>query len=110
MGSRIKISKPERLPREGITDTDLFTWRNELLNYLGQDDNFDLFAHDGIYSEWQAAEIDRNRLLAAVAPDSAQDLSKRKKQLNNFLTIIAGCCYKDHYMLIIEQATSLFND
>ena len=107
MTSRIKISKPDRLPRDGITDTDLNTWKNELLNYLGQDDNFDLFTDTGSYPEWQAAENDRNRILVAVIPDSAADLPKRRKQISNFLTIIAGCCYKDHYMLIIEQATSL---
>ena len=107
MGSRIKISKPDRLPRDGLTDTDLNTWKNELLNYLGQDDNFDLFTDSGRYPQWIAAEVDRNRILAAVVPDTALDLSKRRKQINNFLTIIAGCCYKDHYMLIIEQATSL---
>ena len=107
MASRIKISKPERLPREGITDTDLNTWKNELLNYLGQDDDFDEFMDTGRYPTWEAAENNRQRLVAHVAPDTATDLRKRIKQLTNFITFIAGCCYKDQYMTIIEQATSI---
>ena len=104
--SRIKISKPERLPRDGITDIDLNTWKNELLNYLAQDDNFEKFSDEGPYSTWEAAESNKHRISHAVEPDTAQDLSKRRKQLNNFITITAGCCYKDHYMTIIEQSTS----
>ena len=107
MASRIKISKPERLPREGITDTDLNTWKNELLIYLGQDDDFDNFTESGIYPAWEAAENNPDRIEAHIAPDAATDLRKRRKQLNNFITIIAGCCYKDQYMTIIEQSTSL---
>ena len=104
---RIKISKPERLPREGVTDIDLNTWKNELLNYLSQDDNFDKFSDEGPYCNWQAAESNKHRIDAFVEPDSQLDLLKRRKQLSNFITIIAGCCYKDHYMTIIEQSTSL---
>ena len=82
MASRIKISKPERLPREGITDTDLNTWKNELLNYLGQDDDFDNFTESGSYPAWEAAENNRNRIEAHAAPDAATDLKKRRKQLS----------------------------
>ena len=111
--SRIKISKPERLPRDGITDIDLNTWKNELLNYLSQDDNFEKFSDDGPYSTWEASETSKHRILNAVLPDTELDLAKRRKQLNNFITITAGCCYKDHYMTVIEQSTSfewIFNE
>ena len=104
--SRIKISKPERLPREGVSDIDLNTWKNELINYLSQDDNFEKFHDDGPYSTWEAAESNKHRISVASAPDTEQDVIKRRKQLNNFITITAGCCYKDHYMTIIEQSTS----
>ena len=104
---RIKISKPDRLPREGVTDIDLHTWKNELINYLSQDDNFDVFEEDGQYPSWEAAESNKHRILTAVEPDTQLDLIKRRKQLSNFITIIAGCCHKDHYMTIIEQSTSL---
>jgi hypothetical protein len=105
--SRIKISKPERLPIEGVTDIDLNTWKNELKNYLSQDDNFDIFDEEGRYATWEAAENNKHRINVAAEPDTQNDLTKRRKQLTNFITIIAGCCYKDHYMSIIEQSTSL---
>merc|ERR1711973_869151 len=61
----------------------------------------------GRYAQWEAAEVIPKRLTEHKAPDTEIDLQKRRKQLNNYLTIIAGVCYKDHYMTIIEQSTSL---
>lgn len=105
--SKIKISKPERLPRDGVTDTDLYTWQNELFNYLNQEDDFQLFQKDGRYATWISAETNAKRIIQPVTPDKDEDLPTRQKQLHNYLTIIAGCCYKDQYMVIINQATSL---
>lgn len=104
--SKIKISKPERLPRDNISDVDFLTWRNELINYLGQDDNFEIFYTNGFYSTWTAAENDEKRISQPQGEDTAADLSKRRRQLHNFLTITAGCCHKDHYMTILQQSTS----
>ena len=105
--SKIKISKPERLPRDGISDIDFQTWKNELLNYLQQDNDFERFTARGEYSSWLAAEVDDRRIPAIKGDDNAEDLPNRRRQLNNYLTIIAGCCYKDSYMTVIQQATSL---
>ena len=104
--SKIKISKPERLPRDGITDVDFQTWKNELINYLNQDDSFELFTARGFYSTWTAAEVDEHRIATPAGQDTDADLPMRRKSLHNFLTITAGCCYKDHYMTILQQATS----
>ena len=104
--SKIKISKPERLPRDGITDVDFQTWKNELINYLNQDDSFDMFTARGFYSTWTAAEVDEHRIATPAGQDTDADLPMRRKSLHNFLTITAGCCYKDHYMTILQQATS----
>ena len=105
--SRIKISKPERLPRDGISGVDFQTWKNEIINYMNQDDFFELFTTNGRYSTWEAAESFEPRLRAPIEPDTPNDLNKRTRQLHNFLTIIAGCCYKDQYMTVIQQSTSL---
>ena len=107
MPGGIKISKPERLPKEDVSETDLLAWWNELNNYLNQDEDFELFKQGGIYAQWEPAELDENRITVVVAPDNETALPKRRRQLNNFLTIIAGCCSKDQYMHIIKQATSL---
>ena len=105
--SKIKISKPERLPREGVTDTDLNTWINEIFNYLNQEDDFHLFKKGGPYESWQAAEVNPDRIAALAQQDvEANNLNKRRRQLHNYLTIIAGCAFKDQYMVIINQSTS----
>ena len=104
--SKIKISKPERLPREGVTDTDLNTWINEIFNYLNQEDDFHLFQKNGTYATWQAAEVNPDRISAAAQGDGEANLNKRRRQLHNYLTIIAGCAFKDQYMVIINQSTS----
>ena len=107
MPGGIKISKPERLPKDEVTETDLLAWWNELLNYLNQDDDFILFKKNGRYSNWLPSELNEDRIVEAKNPDTNADLPKRVRQLNNYLTIIAGCCNKDQYMHVIKQATSL---
>ena len=101
--SKIKISKPERLPRDGITDTDFQTWKNELINYLNQDESFELFTSRGTYSSWIAAEVDDRRILQLGTLDENGKIGLRRRQLYNFLTITAACCYKDQYMTILQQ-------
>ena len=88
--SKIKISKPERLPRDGITDTDFQTWKNELINYLNQDESFELFTFRGTYSSWIAAEVDDRRIIQVRNLDEDGDVALRRCQLHNFLTITAG--------------------
>ena len=107
MAGGIKISKPERLPSENVSETDLHAWWNELLNYLNQEEDFAKFKANGPYSTWTAAEDNEDRVNTQKGNDTANDLPKRQRQLNNYITIIAGCCSKDQYMHIIKQATSL---
>ena len=107
MPGGIKISKPERLPKDNVSETDLHAWWNEIKNYLNQDDDFHLFKTGGAYSTWKPGEENEDRITEPVGRDNNADLIKRQRQLNNFLTVIAGCCSRDHYMHIIKQATSL---
>lgn len=107
MPGGIKISKPERLPKDNISEADLYAWWNELMNYCNQHDNFKLYKEKGKYSSWQAAEADEDRITALHKDDIAGDLDVRQRDLNNFITIIAGCCSRDQYMMIIKQSTSL---
>ena len=107
MPGGIKISKPERLPKEDVSDTDLQAWWNELLNYLDQDEDFHRFKSRGWYATWTACEVLEDRIAAINPLDESTKLQNRRRQLNNYLTIIAGCCARDHYMMIIKQATSL---
>ena len=107
MPGGIKISKPERLPKENVNEADLYAWWNELINYLNQCESFKLFKDKGCYSTWSPAEINEDRLTALHASDPTGKLDERQRDLNNVITIIAGCCARDQYMMIIKQATSL---
>ena len=107
MPGGIKISKPERLPKEHISEADLYAWWNELMNYLNQHDSFKHFKSKGFYSTWDPAEISEDRIDALDVKDTNGNLDERQRDLNNIITIIAGCCARDHYMMIIKQATSL---
>ena len=94
-GGSIKISKPERLPKEGVSETDLQAWWNELLNYLNQDEDFVLFKEGAAYAKWIAGEENPERIARTAGGDEADQLAKRRRQLNNYLTIIAGCISLD---------------
>ena len=108
MPGGIKISKPERLPKDNVSEADLYAWWNELMNYLNQHEFFKLYKEKGIYSTWLPAETDDDRILALHKDDIEKgDLNSRQRDLNNFITIIAGCCNRDHYMMVIKQSTSL---
>ena len=72
----IKISKPNRLEKSGVTEADLFAWWNELFNYLNQHANFSLYKKNGIYAEWTAAEINEDRIEKKVECDAGTLLSK----------------------------------
>ena len=106
MPGGIKISKPERLPKDNISEADLYAWWNELMNYLNQHDNFKLYKEKGMYPTWTAAETDDDRI-ANLHKDDKGEIDIRQRDLHNFITIIAGCCSRDHYMMVIRQATSL---
>lgn len=107
MPGGIKISKPERLPKDNVSEADLHAWWNELINYLNQDEDFYLFKNEKPYGTWLSAEDNEDRIIVPAGRDNEEKLPIRQRQINNYLTIIAGCCSRDHYMHIIKQATSL---
>ena len=104
--SGIKIKAPQRLEKDNVSELDLYAFWNELLNYLNQHANFGLFKAKGIYSTWTAAEVDEDRITTLVEGDTAT-LEQRQIELNNFITLIAGCCHRNQYMMIVRQSTSL---
>ena len=101
----IKISKPTRLEKTGVTETELFAWKNELMNYLRQHENINIFRKGGWYDTWKPAELYEDRIETKVEADKG-NLEVRQSDLNNIITVIAGCCHRDHYLLIVNQSTS----
>ena len=102
-----KLKLPDRLPKQGVPEADLQAWWHELMNYLNQDEDFQHFKKNGLYSTWIAAEINEDRIIDLDESDANTTLNKRRVQLNNYLVTIAGTCYRGHYMMVLNQATSI---
>ena len=83
----IKISKPSRLEKTGVTETDLFAWWNELMNYLRQHEQINLYRKGGWYETWKPSEVFEDRIDTKVEGD-AGDLATRQADLNNIITAL----------------------
>ena len=103
----IKIYPPKQLPAEGVTESAFCIWKEELEVYLDVDDRFQKFLPGGDYSQWEAEESFPGRIKALKPHDAAADLSKFKRELRQFLTIIAKLINPDYYNPIIRHSTSL---
>ena len=105
--SGIKIYPPNQLPAEGISDAQFRVWKEELEVYLETENKFDKFLPGGRYAEWQAAEENENRIEVHKAPDTAEQLTRIRKDLRQFITLIAKYVNIDYYNPIIRHSTSL---
>ena len=105
--SVIKIYPPNQLPAEGVTDVQFSIWKEELEVYLETETKFDKFLPNGRYSEWTAAEVNELRITTAKEPDHENALLKIRKDLRQFITLIAKYVHNDYYNPIIRHSTSL---
>ena len=105
--SGIKIYPPNQLPAEGISDAQFRVWKEELEVYLETEEKFDKFLPGGRYAEWEAAEVNENRIETPKDPDTEQHLIKIRKDLRQFITLIAKYVNIDYYNPIIRHSTSL---
>ena len=105
--SGIKIYPPNQLPAEGVTDVQFQIWKEELEVYLETEDKFEKFMEGGRYSKWLAAETNEKRIEAHRDPDKASDLPKIRKDLRQFISLIAKYVNNDYYNPIIRHSTSL---
>ena len=102
-----KLKAPDQLPSQGVTDVIFQKWLDQLTTYLSQFDDYELFLPGGRYATWTCAEDDPNRIAAVANPDTtAVQLTKRRSQLNTFLSIIAGCCQDADYGPVRLHSTS----
>ena len=105
--SSIKIYPPNTLPQEGISDVQFEIWRETLEVYLEIEEKFRKFLPDGRYENWIAAEINDKRILVAKEPDKAEHLPDIRRDLRQFLTIVAKYVHMDFYNPIQQQSTSI---
>ena len=105
--SGIKIYPPNQLPAEGVSDVQFKIWKEELEVYLETEDKFEKFMAGGRYEDWQPAENNENRIATPKGPDEEADLPKIRKDLRQFITLVAKYVHMDYYNPIIRHSTSL---
>ena len=105
--SGIKIYPPNQLPAEGVTDVQFKIWQEELEVYLETEDKFEVFLPGGRYDTWMSAESFEGRIENAKTPDTAEELLKIRKNLRQFITLVAKYVHFDYYNPIIRHSTSL---
>ena len=103
----IKIYPPNQLPSEGVTDDQFQIWKEELEVYLETESKFERYMPGGRYEKWQAAENLEGRIAAVIAPDKYAELTKIRRDLRQFITLIAKYVHNDYYNPIIRHSTSL---
>ena len=99
--NKCKIELPNQLPESGVTRVQFKTWKEAMMIYLKQNDDFLHFFPDGMYSSWTSAEENPKRILLLAASDhpvagpdddqgdlDAKRLSKRQRDLSTMLSII----------------------
>ena len=103
----IKIYPPNQLPSEGVTDVQFQIWKEELEVYLETEPKFEKYLPGGRYQQWEAAETNENRLTYVVQPEKDTDLPKLRRELRQFITLVAKYVHNDYYNPIIRHSTSL---
>ena len=105
--SSIKIYPPAQLPNEGVTDTQFSIWKEEMEIYLECEAKFRKFLPNGKYQNWIAAEENDQRILVAITPDTADLLPDIRRDLRQFISIVAKNIHQDYYNPIMRHSTSL---
>ena len=105
--SSIKIYPPQQLPNEGVTDVQFSIWREELEVYLECEDKFRKFLPGGTYDTWKAAEENEKRITVFKPPDTAEKLPDIRRDLRQFIVIVAKYIHQDYYNPIVRHSTSL---
>ena len=99
--NKCKIELPNQLPESGVTRVQFKTWKEAMMIYLKQNEDFLHFFPDGMYSSWISAEENPQRILTLADDDhpvakTGEDqadldtnrLSKRQRDLSTMLSII----------------------
>ena len=114
-----KVHAPSPWPPKQLTQQQFNIWSSELEAWLASDKIQANFLPDRLYSTWQSQEQNPHRI-PQLAEAGDQDLpnnatpaqqlallTKRRRQLQVFLSQVAKCVSENHYMEIIRHAVSL---
>ena len=121
-GTKVKIEIPNQLPESGLTRVQFKTWKEGMLVYLKQSDDFLHFLPGGMYENWTAAEEDERRIAALHDNDKpvatgnqnqaeleASRLSKRQRDLSTMLSIIGRKVDQYDHDDVMNGSTSIDN-
>ena len=99
--NKCKIELPNQLPESGVTRVQFKTWKEAMIIYLKQNEDFLPFFPDGMYGVWTPGEENPNRILTLAGDDRPvagtndnqadldnKRLSKRQRDLATMLSII----------------------
>jgi hypothetical protein len=105
--SSIKIYPPNQLPAGNITDVQFEIWKEELEVYLEIEEKFRKFLPGGKYDKWTPAEQNEKRVITVIDPDTEAKLPDIRRDLRQFITIVAKYVHNDYYNPICRHSSSL---
>ena len=118
--NKCKIELPNQLPESGVTRVQFKTWKEGMIVYLKQNDDFLPFFPEGMYSSWIAGEENNKRILTLHADDhpvatgdqiqntlDANRLSKRQRDLATMLSIIGRKVDQYDHDEVVNGSTDL---
>ena len=114
--NRCKIELPNQLPASGLTRVQFKTWKEAMIVYLKQNEDFLLFFPGEMYSSWSKTENCSDRIVALHVKDTEENdtevkkkkrLAKRQADLHTMLNIIGGKTDQYDYDDVLNLSNSL---
>ena len=114
--NKCKIEVPNQLPEADLTRVQFKSWKEGMMVYLKQNEDFLLFLPGGNYETWTAAEENGTRIAIlhaseneGTADDKKKKLAKRERDLNTMLSIIGRKVDQYDYDDVMNLSTSVSN-
>ena len=114
--SRCKVEIPNQLPASGLTRVQFKSWREAMLVYLKQNEDYCVFMQGGRYATWIKSDEFIDRIKEIDNEDkgncSNQDeravlLTKRRTDLHTLLNIIGRKVDEYDYDNVLNTSTNL---
>ena len=119
--SKCKIEIPNQLPESGLTRVQFKSWKEGMLVYVKQNEDFLHFLQGGIYESWKSVDENPNRIHALAPTETparnetsaetvtarAKLLAKRQRDLNSLLSIIGRKVDQYDFDDVMNSSTSI---
>ena len=119
--SKCKIEVPNQLPESGVSRVQFKSWKEGMIVYLKQNDDYLHFLPGGAYEKWRPAEEFPNRIDQLEANETPADdpttaatvetrrklLAKRQRDLCSLLSIIGRKVDQYDFDEVVNSSTSL---